>query len=85
MASRLLSLNIGVLLNITPDHLDRYEYSLDNYVNSKFQLIQNMGPEQYFIYYVNDPIVEREVNRRTLIPKQIPVSLLPVIKGACSF
>lgn len=72
---------IAVLLNITPDHLDRYEYSLDNYINSKFQLIQNLGPEQYFIYYVNDPIIEREVNRRTLIPKQIPVSLLPSSKA----
>src|SRR5688572_4994587 len=68
---------IGILLNITPDHLDRYEYSLDNYINSKFQLIQNMGKEQSFVYYVNDPIIEREVNRRTLIPKQVPVSLLP--------
>ena len=77
--------DIGVLLNITPDHLDRYEYSLDNYVNSKFQLIQNMGPEQYFIYYVNDPIVEREVNRRTLIPKQVPVSLLPGSKAPVHF
>lgn len=76
---------IGVLLNITPDHLDRYEYSLDNYVNSKFQLIQNMGPEQHFIYYVNDPIVEREVNRRTLIPQQIPISLKPLSKAKVNF
>ena len=74
-----------MLLNITPDHLDRYEYSLDNYVSSKFQLIQNMGPEQYFVYYVNDPIIEREVNRRTLIPKQVPVSLLPTSKAPIHF
>ena len=39
---------IGILLNITPDHLDRYEYSLDNYINSKFQLIQNMGTGSTF-------------------------------------
>ena len=76
---------IGILLNITPDHLDRYEYSLDNYINSKFQLIQNMGKEQYFVYYVNDPIIEREVNRRTLIPKQVPVSLLPSSKAPVHF
>src|SRR5690606_21862350 len=55
---------IAVLLNITPDHLDRYEYLLANYINSKFQLIQNLGPEQYFIYYVNDPIIEQEVTKR---------------------
>ncbi|HET6539242.1 MAG TPA: UDP-N-acetylmuramoyl-L-alanine--D-glutamate ligase, partial [Chryseolinea sp.] len=76
---------IGILLNITPDHLDRYEYSLDNYINSKFQLIQNMGKDQYFVYYVNDPIIEREVNRRTLIPKQVPVSLLPSSKAPIHF
>lgn len=76
---------IGILLNITPDHLDRYEYSLDNYINSKFQLIQNMGLEQHFIYYVNDPIIEREVNKRTLIPKQVPVSLLPSSKAPIHF
>lgn len=76
---------IGVLLNITPDHLDRYEYSLDNYVNSKFQLIQNMGRDQHFIYYVNDPIIEREVNKRTLIPKQVPVSLAPMSKAPVHF
>jgi UDP-N-acetylmuramoylalanine--D-glutamate ligase len=76
---------IGVLLNITPDHLDRYEYSLDNYINSKFQLIQNMGQDQHFIYYVNDPIIEREVNRRTLIPKQVPVSLSPLSKAQIHF
>jgi len=76
---------ISVLLNITPDHLDRYEYSLDNYINSKFQLIQNMGKDQHFIYYVNDPIIEREVNRRTLIPKQVPVSLAPSSKAPVHF
>jgi UDP-N-acetylmuramoylalanine--D-glutamate ligase len=76
---------IGVLLNITPDHLDRYEYSLDNYINSKFQLIQNMAQDQHFIYYVNDPIIEREVNRRTLIPKQVPVSLSPLSKAQVHF
>ncbi|HEX6224893.1 MAG TPA: UDP-N-acetylmuramoyl-L-alanine--D-glutamate ligase [Chryseolinea sp.] len=77
--------DIGILLNITPDHLDRYEYSLDNYINSKFQLIQNMGSDQYFVYYVNDPIIEREVNRRSLIPKQIPVSLQPSSKAPVHF
>jgi UDP-N-acetylmuramoylalanine--D-glutamate ligase len=76
---------IGVLLNITPDHLDRYDYLLDNYINSKFQLIQNMGAEQHFIYYVNDPIIEKEVTKRTLIPKQVPVSLLPSSKAPVHF
>jgi UDP-N-acetylmuramoylalanine--D-glutamate ligase len=76
---------ISVLLNITPDHLDRYEYSLENYINSKFHLIQNMGSDQHFIYYVNDPIIEREVNKRTLIPKQVPVSLAALSKAPIHF
>ena len=76
---------ISVLLNITPDHLDRYEYSLDNYITSKFQLIQNMGKDHHFIYYVNDPIIEREVNKRTLIPKQVPVSLAASSKAPVHF
>ena len=76
---------ISVLLNITPDHLDRYEYSLDNYITSKFQLIQNMGKDHHFIYYVNDPIIEREVNKRTLIPKQVPVSLASSSKAPVHF
>jgi UDP-N-acetylmuramoylalanine--D-glutamate ligase len=44
-----------------------------------------MGKDHHFIYYVNDPIIEREVNRRTLIPKQVPVSLAPSSKAAVHF
>lgn len=76
---------IAILLNITPDHLDRYDYLLANYINSKFQLIQNLGADQHFIYYVNDPIIEQEVTKRTLIPKQIPVSLTPSSRANVHF
>ena len=67
--------NIGILLNITPDHLDRYDYKMENYVNSKFRLIQNMDKRDQFIYYSDDPVTEQEVSRRNIIPRVIKVSL----------
>jgi UDP-N-acetylmuramoylalanine--D-glutamate ligase len=66
---------IAILLNITPDHLDRYEYKMENYVNSKFRIIQKMTTEQHFIYYQDDNIIATELSKRTLGPKAIPVSL----------
>ncbi len=67
--------DIGILLNITPDHLDRYEYSLENYINSKFRLIQNMGADNQFIYSSDDPIVGEEVGKRRICPSSIKISL----------
>lgn len=69
--------DIGILLNITPDHLDRYEYKMENYINSKFQLIQNMDADGSFIFYVDDKVTGAEVKGRKIVPKEIPVSLLP--------
>lgn len=66
---------IGILLNITPDHLDRYEYNIQNYVNSKFQLIQNMCPEAQFIYYADDDVIAKEISSRKIAAKQVTVSL----------
>jgi UDP-N-acetylmuramoylalanine--D-glutamate ligase len=67
--------DIGILLNITPDHLDRYEYTMQNYVNSKFQLIENMGPQQHFIYYADDAVIVSEIKTRSVVPEEIPISL----------
>jgi UDP-N-acetylmuramoylalanine--D-glutamate ligase len=66
---------IGLLLNITPDHLDRYEHTMQNYVNSKFQLVRNMSRQERFIYYADDPIIASEMKTRTVVPTQIPISL----------
>src|SRR5690606_39278587 len=65
---------VGILLNITPDHLDRYK-SMSEYTDSKFQLIRNMGSDRYFIYVADDPIISEEVIRRVIRPQQIRVSL----------
>lgn len=66
---------IGILTNITPDHLDRYEYKMENYVNSKFQLVRNMTKQSHFIYYQDDAVTSKEVKQRNILPVKVPVSL----------
>ncbi len=66
---------VGILLNITPDHLDRYEYQMQNYINSKFRLIQAMQVNDHFIYYSDDTVVEGDVVKRKIIPSTLKVSL----------
>ncbi len=73
--TRLFRPDIAVLLNITPDHLDRYDSVLQNYINSKFRIIQNMDAGNYFIYCSDDPIISNELARRSPGVTQIPVSL----------
>lgn len=66
--------DIAVLLNITPDHLDRYDYQLDNYVNSKFRIIQNQRPEDYFIYCLDDTETMKAMARFDVKAIQLPMS-----------
>lgn len=66
---------VGILLNITPDHLDRYEYSLQNYVNSKFRLVRHMDEHSTFIYYKDDKIVGAEIKAKLIAAKQVAISL----------
>lgn len=66
---------IGLLMNITPDHLDRYEYQLQNYINSKFRLIRNMDSGSKFIYYSDDEIIAKELASKKTPATKIPVSL----------
>ncbi|MCU0418141.1 MAG: UDP-N-acetylmuramoyl-L-alanine--D-glutamate ligase [Cyclobacteriaceae bacterium] len=67
---------IGILLNITPDHLDRYEYRMENYVASKFQLVRNMTPADHFIFYQDDAITSHEVKTRSIAAGKTTVSLI---------
>jgi UDP-N-acetylmuramoylalanine--D-glutamate ligase len=53
--------DIAVLLNITPDHLDRYNYEMQNYVNAKMRIIQNQTLADAFIFWNDDPIVTKEI------------------------
>jgi UDP-N-acetylmuramoylalanine--D-glutamate ligase len=67
--------HIGILLNITPDHLDRYEYQMQNYVNSKFQLVQSMQSSDYFIYFSDDEVIGKQISQMNIAPEKITVSL----------
>ena len=53
--------NVAVLMNITPDHLDRYGYNMQNYVDAKFRILQNQKPEDAFEYWNDDPIIQKEL------------------------
>jgi UDP-N-acetylmuramoylalanine--D-glutamate ligase len=68
---------ISVLLNITPDHLDRYNYEMQNYVDSKFRIIQNQTNNDYFIYCADDPVICNELAKREIKPAMLPFSLKP--------
>ncbi|HBL73704.1 MAG: UDP-N-acetylmuramoylalanine--D-glutamate ligase [Bacteroidetes bacterium GWF2_42_66] len=55
--------DIAVLLNITPDHLDRYDYQMQNYVDSKFRILQNQTEKDVFIYCADDPVILSELKK----------------------
>lgn len=67
--------DIAILLNITPDHLDRYDYSLQNYINAKFRIIQNQGSDDAFIYCADDETIAIEVLKRNPGMKLFPFSI----------
>lgn len=58
---------LALLLNITPDHLDRYDYKLENYIQSKFRIAKNQGEKDQFIYYGGDKNIKSHLN---LAPEQ---------------
>ena len=55
--------DIAILLNITPDHLDRYDYKFQNYVDAKFRITRNQTKEDSFIYWAEDPVIDREMKK----------------------
>lgn len=73
--------DIGILTNITPDHLDRYDYRMENYVASKFRLVANMTGSAHFIYYGQDPVIEKEIGSRIVAAVRHAVSLDPKPSG----
>ena len=64
--------NIAILMNITPDHLDRYDYEMQNYVDAKFRIIQNQTEDDAFVYWNDDPIIQRELKKYGLKAKLCP-------------
>jgi UDP-N-acetylmuramoylalanine--D-glutamate ligase len=67
--------DIAILLNITPDHLDRYEYNFQNYVDSKFRIIRNMIEKDHFIFWSGDPVIKQELEKRKIAPRQYPFAI----------
>ena len=53
--------NIAVILNITPDHLDRYDNKMENYATAKFRILQNQTKEDFFIYWQDDPLIRKQI------------------------
>jgi len=71
--------DIAVLLNITPDHLDRYDYKMQNYTDSKMRITQNQRPEDWFVYCADDPIIQAEVKKRDIKARMSPFSIMQVL------
>ena len=68
--------NIAILLNITPDHLDRYAFCMQNYVDAKMRIIQNQTPDDSFIYWNDDPVIKKELEKYDIKAIQYPFSEL---------
>ena len=74
--------DVAVLMNITPDHLDRYDFKMQNYVDSKMRIVQNMTPKDTFVYWAEDEYINNELQKRLdgYAPKPTPSSR-PAVSG----
>jgi UDP-N-acetylmuramoylalanine--D-glutamate ligase len=73
-------LDLAVLLNITPDHLDRYNNQFQQYVDAKFRITQNMGPTDPFIYFEENSPIAAELGKRKPVVSRWPVSLVNAVR-----
>jgi UDP-N-acetylmuramoylalanine--D-glutamate ligase len=67
--------DIAILMNITPDHLDRYNYNFQNYIDSKFRIIQNQTENDFFVVCADDEVTQNEIKKRKITPAIIPFGL----------
>ncbi len=67
--------DVAVLLNITEDHLDRYEYKFENYINSKFHITMNQTSKDYFIYNLDDEVITNYLKQKPIKSFQLPISM----------
>jgi UDP-N-acetylmuramoylalanine--D-glutamate ligase len=65
---------IAIILNITPDHLDRYDHNFQNYIDSKFRITQNQTKSDFFIYWAEDPIIKAELAKKKYGGTMLPFS-----------
>ncbi len=66
--------DIAIITNITPDHLDRYDHKMENYVKAKFRITRNMSPEDCFIFCSDDEITVNHLNKIVVKARQLPFS-----------
>ncbi len=66
--------NVAVIMNITPDHLDRYDHNMQNYIEAKFRILQNQTKEDYFIYWKDDPVIKKQIQQIQIEAIQMPFS-----------
>lgn len=74
--------DVALLLNITPDHLDRYNYELQNYVDSKMRIIQNQTSEGYFIYSNDDATILNEISKVSMPMQQLSFTSSPSLPSS---
>ncbi len=67
--------DIAILTNISEDHLDRYDYKFENYINAKFKIIQNQTKDDYFIYCADDPVTTKYLKKLTLHSNPLPFTM----------
>ncbi len=73
--------HIAVLTNITPDHLDRYEYKFENYIASKFRITMNQTANDYFIYDADDEVITEYLKKHPIQSRLLPFSLTKKIEN----
>lgn len=77
---KLFRADVAILLNITEDHLDRYEYKFENYINSKFRIIENQSANDFFIYCDDDEIITQKIPLLTIHTNPLPFSMKHEVK-----
>lgn len=77
--------NIAILLNITPDHLDRYEYKMENYAKSKFRIAQNMTKDDSFIYCLDDEVTMQYLDEVDIKANMLPFSIKQQVEQGAFF
>lgn len=67
--------DVAILMNITPDHLDRYGYEFQNYINSKFRVVRNLTENDFFIYCHDDEVIQKELTKMNINARMLPFSI----------
>ncbi len=73
--------HIAILTNITPDHLDRYDYKFENYIASKFRIVMNQNEDDYFIYDADDEVITQYIKKNPIRSRLLPFSLTKKIEN----